>query len=212
MEYRINIKDFIRFECKSFIGRYILTSKPKLNSTCNYLNLGCGNNIIQGYINADFFNFRHRRRLEWQLDLRYKLNCDCNVFDGIYSEHTLEHLYPQEANNLLKELYRVLKNGSIIRITVPDIKKYVDFYSCNYDKINREEFSRRFKTGCAAIRNMAQNYLHYSIWDYDEINIALSEAGFKSIKEMSFGVSQDKKLCLDMKERAWETLYVEASK
>ena len=213
MEYKSSLKGLAFFELKSWLGRKFINSKPKLKSDENYLNLGCGNNYVEGYVNADFF-YRFKfwkkdtRKLEWQLDLRYPLKCQNEVFDGIFTEH----LYPDDAKKLLQELYRVLKKDSIIRVTVPDIEKYVNFYSKKLNDLEIDAFNRRYPTGCSAIRNITQNYFHFSTWDFEELKRCLEEIGFKDIKKMEFGVSQDEKLNIDLKDRAWETVYVEAKK
>lgn len=217
MEYKSNLKGLALFELKSWLGRNFIDNKPKLKEGKNYLNLGCGSNYIDGCINADFF-YRFKfwkkdiRLLEWQLDLRYKLNCEDETFDGIFTEHTLEHLYPDDAKKLLTELHRTLKKDSIIRITVPDIEKYVKYYSKDYHGYDVDSFSKRYKTGCSAIRNMTQNYFHFSAWDFEELKRFLEEVGFKDIVKQEFGITEDDKLNLDLKERSWETLYIEARK
>lgn len=221
-QYKTTIEGLVLFETKSWLGRNLFrVDRPKLKPGDNYLNLGCGSNIVKGYINADFFNYslrpwrnynKKRQVIEWQLDLRQPLNCSTNVFDGIYSEHTIEHLYPDNVLNLIRELYRILKNNCFIRITVPDIEKYVKFYTGQFSTIEVNEFTKRYTTGCSAIRNITQNYLHFSVWDFNELKSILRKAGFKDIKKMEFGATQDERLNLDLKERAWESLYVEAIK
>ena len=218
MEYKIDPKQVLVFEFKSWIGRHFKNNKPiDINASQNYLNLGCGDNYIKGYINADFFYHykfwkKSIKRQEWQLDLRYPLNCDDGYFDGIFSEHTLEHLYPDDAKNLLEELYRVLRVGGRIRITVPDLEKYINFYN-NYDnESDFEAFHSNYSSKCAAIRNMTQNYFHLSTWDFDELSKVLSLVGFGEIQQKSFSQTDDPKLNLDIPERQWETLYVEAKK
>lgn len=216
MEYKNSLKGYLIFEIKSIIGRKFISKKPKLFSDNNYLNLGCGNNYVNGYINADFFyKFKifkkYPRILEWQLDLRYPLACDDCVFDGVFSEHTFEHLYYDEVQFLLKELHRVMKKGATLRITVPDLEKYVGFYI--HDKNKKQEiFSEKYQTGCSAIRNMTQNYFHFSTWDFEELSNLLNQIGFKDIMKMNYGQTKVNELNLDQKDRAWETLYVEATK
>jgi len=217
MECKLDFKSLLIFEFKSWLGRNFLETKPQLHDENNYLNLGCGLNILDGYINADFFykfKFWKKNKIkkQWQLDLRYPLNCRDEIFDGIYSEHVLEHLYPSQVENLLIELYRVLKEGSIIRITVPDIEKYINFYNGNNDKIDIEKFNKTYTTGCSAIRNITQNYLHLSVWDFKELKKYLANTGFKNIRRMTFNDSKDDKLKIDIKDREFETLYVEAFK
>jgi predicted SAM-dependent methyltransferase len=217
VECKVGLKGLAFFELKSWLGRKFIDNTPKLNNELNYLNLGCGNNGVDGYVNADFFyRFKFWKRdilkREWQLDLRYPLVCKNEVFDGIFTEHTLEHLYPSQAKLLLLELYRVLKKGSYIRITVPDIEKYVLFYNKSKGQYNEEEFKKRYDTGCSGIRNITQNYFHFSTWDFEELQKYLKEAGFVEIEKKEFGQTFDKKLNLDLKDRSWETLYIEAKK
>lgn len=217
MEYKINLKELFLFELKSWLGRNFKSNKPKLNDKENYLNLGCGLNYIDGYINADFFNgFRFWKKnllkREWESDFRYPLNCSDNTFDGIFTEHTVEHFYPDDVKKLLAELFRVLKPDGLIRITVPDLEKYIDFYNKEHKNIQLNKFKEHYSTGCSAIRNATQNYFHFSTWDFEELKKNLEEVGFKSVKKMEFGITQNEKLNLDLEERAWETLYVEAIK
>ena len=40
----------------------------------------------------------------------------------------------------------------------------------------------------------------------------LEQVGFENVERKSFGECSDPKLCLDLQERAWESLYVEAQK
>ena len=94
----------------------------------------------------------------------------------------------------------------------PDIEKYVNFYSKKLNDLEIDAFNRRYPTGCSAIRNITQNYFHFSTWDFEELKRCLEEIGFKDIKKMEFGVSQDEKLNIDLKDRAWETVYVDAKK
>ena len=47
------------------------------------------------------------------MDLRYPFKIESTSIDGIFSEHTFEHLSHEEVDNALSECYRILKNGSI---------------------------------------------------------------------------------------------------
>jgi len=214
--HKANIIGFATFEFKSFVGRLARQDKPKLSESMNYLNLGCGSNVVSGAINADFFSgfrfWKSQCKLEWHLDLRYPLNCRDSVFDGVFTEHTLEHIYPDDAMSLLKELYRVMKEGALIRVTVPDLDKYVQYYTGKMTEPDLSVFREKFPTGASAICNVAQNYLHLSLWDFEELKRFMEEAGFRDVQKMRYGECTDPRLCLDLKTRAWETLYVEARK
>ena len=216
MEYKTSIKGLISFEFKSFIWRKLINPSPKYSKNINYLNLGCGPNYIEGYLNADFFPrlnpFKKGIKADWYLDLRFPINCKEEFFEGIFTEHTLEHLYPSDVKNLLNELYRVLKKDGTIRITVPSLESYVKFYNQELSEPHLSEMNKRFVSGCTAIRNLTQNFHHLSVWDFEELRRYLLEAGFKNIERKEFGSSTNPKLVLDQKSREYETLYIEAKK
>ncbi len=216
MKYKMSVMDVIKFEIRSFLFRFVGLDRPKLFPEPNFLNLGCGPNYINGMVNADFFGafrfWRKQRKLEWHLDLRYPLNCDDSIFDGVFTEHTLEHLYIDEAEELLKELYRIMKVGAVIRLTVPDLKKYVAYYTENVCDEEMDTFKEKFHTGASAFRNLTQNYFHRSVWDFDELRHYLDGVGFREITQKQYRECSNPRLCLDLDHRAWETLYVEARK
>jgi hypothetical protein len=65
---------------------------------------------------------------DWCADLRHPLRCPDDFWDGVFTEHVLEHLAPRRVRNLLSELKRTTRDGGIIRIVVPDLRLYVDHY------------------------------------------------------------------------------------
>lgn len=212
---QVNLIQSIKFELISLYGRLILQPKPKLKvNGFNLLHLGCGKNIFEDWVNADFFSNIIKFwkpsgvKSNWMLDLRYPFNCDDNVWDGVFSEHTLEHLYPNQALQLLHELYRTMKPGAWLRLTVPDLKKYVNYY-CG-ERVH-EKFNK-WETGCEAIRNLTQDHFHLSVWDSELLGKYLEQVGFINVKEVDFMQGTDKLLLKEQLERAWETLYMEAQK
>jgi len=213
---QVSLRGSFTFELISLYGRLFLNSKPKLNiDDKNLLNLGCGQSKFENWINADFFQPRLRSLLQknvvrpdWMLDLRFPLNCDNNVWDGVFTEHTLEHLYPDQALRLLQELYRTMKPGAWLRVTVPDLKKYISYYSGQ--KVHENFYV--WETGCEAIRNLSQNYFHFSIWDSEFLGKSLTRLGFTNVKEVAFNQGTDISLLRDIEDRSWETLYMEAQK
>lgn len=47
---------------------------------------------------------------------------------AIYASHVFEHLYFQEARTLIVESFRVLANGGVLRVVVPDLQAIVGEY------------------------------------------------------------------------------------
>ena len=213
----LSIKDMIKFELKSIIGRYFLsTLPPKMKGDKQYLNLGSSSATVRGWVNADFFCLRPKARLKfkkqgvnWQLDLRYTLHCDDNYFDGIFSEHVIEHLHSAEVINLLKELFRVLKPGCWLRISVPNLKKYVNYY-CGIEV--SPIFKGPWSCGAEAIQALTQRSGHQSVWDAELLCDCLKEVGFVEVKEMTFGHGTNRELIKEQEAREWESLYMEGRK
>ena len=205
------------FEIKSCIGRNFLKKRSRITSTEKplLLDLGVGANYKDGWTHVDFYGIPirkfwkshpKRRKPEIETDLRYPLNCPNNIVDGVYSGHTLEHLYPNHAYNLLKEIFRILKPGCWLRINVPDLKRAIEFYN---GKIDIPEY----KYKAEAIANLTQNWGHHSVWDFELLSKALEIQGFINIKEVEFGKDGvDKRLIKEEEVRKHETLVIEAQK
>lgn len=89
------------------------------------LNLGCGSFVHDDWINVDF-----------KSSLRNVISCNLlngvpfpdNEFDVVYHSHVLEHFPKQNALTFLKECFRVLKPGGVMRVVVPDLESIVREY------------------------------------------------------------------------------------
>lgn len=213
VKYQNSLRGMIRFELISLYGRIFLNKKPRLTDNLNLLHLGCSHNKFVGWVNADFYQGvkfwkKYPNKPDWTLDLRYPLNCDSDYWDGIFTEHTLEHLLPLHVLNLLKEILRTLKPGCWLRVSVPDLGKYVDYYS---GKKSHENF-KRWPTGAEAIRSLTQNWGHLSVWDSELLGNFLHEAGFVNTRKVNFSEGTDKRIIKDNEKRRWESLYMEAQK
>ena len=150
------------------------------------------------------------KKPDWMLYLRYPLNCPDNIRDGVFTEHTIEHLYPNHAYDLLMELYRTMKDGAIIRITIPDLKKYIEFYTKDFQNISQSDFP--YKSGAEAIGNLTQNYFHHSVWDAGLLAEIMKDIGFRDIQERKFKEGKNTFLLIEKEERKWEALYMEGVK
>ncbi|HEX7641222.1 MAG TPA: methyltransferase domain-containing protein [Burkholderiaceae bacterium] len=83
------------------------------------LNLGCGQNLMEGYINVDKFD-SFSPEVVWDLEAT-PWPFESNFADEIMMYHVLEHLGAQTDVffNVMKELYRVCAPNGIVRIAVP---------------------------------------------------------------------------------------------
>lgn len=117
------------------------------------LNLGCGLLAPQGWVNVDgSWNARlaqypfirrmlsslrilppGRMEIPWSSsifihDVRKPLPFPDGSAAAIYASHVLEHLYFYEARKLIRESFRVLASGGVLRVVVPDLKAIVEEY------------------------------------------------------------------------------------
>lgn len=91
----------------------------------SYLNLGCGSRFHPAWTNVDFVA---RGNFVIGYDLRKGIPFPNDQFDVVYHSHLLEHFSKAETYPFLRECYRVLKPGGIIRIAVPDLERIVRVY------------------------------------------------------------------------------------
>lgn len=147
------------------------------------LHLGCGRNYKQGFCNVDYSKFA-----DLVLDLRNPLPFKSDSIDFIYSEHMFEHLEYRFALTHLKECYRILRPGGVVRLVVPDAEKLFSAYVRRdygfFDQINIEE-----KVGHAKEHVTLIDYVNYGVYqfgqhkysyDRDKLSAFFRMAGFKT--------------------------------
>jgi len=198
----------LRFKIVSFIRTEIFPNKV-LGNRSDYLNLGCGRNIVQQFDNADTYVLRQKKVPYIGLDLTKKFPFDSEIYVGIFCEHTLEHLRFFDVLNCLSESYRILKKGGILRIVVPDLDLYL---SNMIENTKDKEFTSRFATTAESISSLTQSWGHKSTWNFEILKEFLIYTGFKEVNHMSFKSGLDPELLVDQESRKWESLYVEAIK
>ena len=219
-----SVIEHITFETKSYFGRKAAKRLKTEPGKKNYINLGSGRIYIKGFINIDFFS---TPQLDYKADLRYPLLIDNETIDGIISEHTLEHLTYDEVDRLLGECYRVMKDGAVIRIIVPDVSIFVRKYAENdrawFDKWEQTTFTnsndadrakRKLHTPMQAISFITQEYHHVACWDYETMKFYLEKNGFRSVEHVDFSKGKNPELLADTNNeyRRYISLYIEAEK
>jgi SAM-dependent methyltransferase len=58
---------------------------------------------------------------------------DCSTFDLVYHSHLLEHIGHEHALDFMRECYRVLKRGGVLRVVVPDLETWARSYVASLD-------------------------------------------------------------------------------
>jgi len=104
-----------------------MTPDAMTSTSPHYLNLGCGARFQpgSGWTNLDFISHHPRVRAH---DLNQGLPFPDGSYDGVYHSHVLEHFTAQDGLRLLRECFRVLRPGGVIRVVVPDLERIATGY------------------------------------------------------------------------------------
>ncbi|MGH2613354.1 MAG: class I SAM-dependent methyltransferase [Rhabdochlamydiaceae bacterium] len=95
------------------------------------LHLGCGDYWFEGYINIDI-NVYGGTDMLW--DIRKGLPFQNEVVEIIEAYEVVEHFNKYEIDEILKDWYRVLIPGGIVKIGLPDMDGLIALYAT--DKAN----------------------------------------------------------------------------
>jgi len=127
-----------------------------------------------------------------------------NCADFIYCSHLLEHLTRQQGNNLVKEIYRVLKKGGILRVVVPNLSTAVNLYFSG----EKDKALKLFYDGTDAGNEFSR---HKWMYDFETLRSLLQDNGFKNTEccEYQRGKMPDIHV---LDNRPETSLYVEAVK
>lgn len=206
---------------------------------------GSSSDLSARWLNVDAEPLRSGRqvlsapgRVTQLLDARdtphYFLQHDCTrpfpLPDGsvarVHCEHMIEHLPLADGIAWLREMRRLLKPEGVLRVTTPDLERYVTGYLDPEQKFYREHQQHHRDVGMEKhlgltsiperrawmINQIFRYYGHQWIYDLEELRHAAVEAGFppEAVKAQAFGSSLDPALgALDRTERRDETLYVD---
>jgi SAM-dependent methyltransferase len=138
--------------------------------------------------------------------------CSC----AVYSSHMIEHLDRSEARAFLAEVMRVLQPGGVVRVAAPDLSILIRGYLEDRDA---DGFVSGIHMGLdrpSGLRGWAKWTLvgpRHHLWMYDGESLArmLSEAGFEDAGVTPPGSTRiHEPGRLDLRERAAESVYVEA--
>lgn len=161
------------------------------------LNIGCGTDYKEGWINIDNNSDNNINRLDLNWDLRYSLPFADNSVDFIFNEHFIEHLTVEESQKSIKDFMRVLKPGGVMRIAMPDMEDVIELYNDpNWKKRPViKNHGLGFVQTKAEMVNMSFSWWgHKWLYDWEELKRRLKEAGCTKMKRCSLRKSKFKEL------------------
>jgi SAM-dependent methyltransferase len=122
--------------------------------------------------------------------------------EAIFSSHVVEHLTLHGARICLRNAYRVLKKGGVLRVVVPDLDKLVADY--------RTEAAYEWAYSFFEADHTSQKNMHHFMYNHASMACLMREAGFSDIARVSFGIGK----CPDINrlDNRPDSLFMEAIK
>jgi predicted SAM-dependent methyltransferase len=147
------------------------------------LNIGCGLNILDGYVNVDKIKTTPDTVVKDILNLDYP----DDSAEEIYVRHVIEHFFEADIKTLLKSCHRMLQPGGKLVIETPDFERIVEAWTKG---ILSKELLNKVLFGFAASANTRERELHMMHkFVFDEALLAsfLVEQGF-TVESVEKGV------------------------
>jgi len=137
-------------------------------------------------------------------DLAHSLPFADNTVDVVYSSHFVEHLFRDEAMQLMRESLRILKPGGLVRVCVPDLAHAVERYRQGHAREMLEQYFFVEDRSSFLAR-------HKYMYDFALLRDTLAAAGFAQIGRCAYRAGHAPDIAL-LDNRPDETLFVEAHK
>ena len=201
------------------------------------VNLGCGTNPADGWVNLDRSPGLELRRVppivrralsalgltesltEWpdnvrRVDATRGLPFADGSVDAVYSSHMLEHLSAADAGRVLDECRRVLKPSGVLRLALPDLRAMAAAYVASIAPDAADRFMEQtmlgwseMPKGVRRLVDMASGARHRWMYDSASIQQRCRDRGFAT-EEWDFREGK----CPDLAavEHRKESFFVEA--
>jgi len=162
-------------------------------------NLGCGTKIYNNFLNVGYWGHLQEGTLYKDLngtqntlmlnyDLRRGVPAADNSLDLAYHSHMLEHLSYQDGIKFIRECFRALRPGGMMRVLVPDLELWIDAYSKN-NNFFFEQYRRYggidpdiYVTKAAVFMGMLHNHEHKCGYDFESLKWLVEFAGFVDVR------------------------------
>ena len=147
------------------------------------LHVGCGPNLMPGWINTDF---ESDHPVNFHLDITKPLPFPDACLDAIYAEEVIEHVELVDGRKFLAEARRILKPGGAIRLTTPGADECCRIYLGMEERkadewgqfwLNPQEFSPEMW-----INACFNFYGHKHIYSAAQLRAEMKRAGFSETR------------------------------
>ena len=201
------------------------------------VNFGCGANPApsdSGYLNLDgsptvllarlplpasafgsrasFVRTLRANRIRYATARHLRLPDDS--LDGFYASHVMEHLSRSDCEDLLLRVHHWLKPSGILRIALPDLRRFAKSYvDGNIDAFRFVANTHLAEDGLRWWESLFGHTQHRWMYDAQSFSELLNRLGYHQIRECEMNAGRLPALAsLDIPSRQAESFYMEAQK
>jgi predicted SAM-dependent methyltransferase len=161
------------------------------------LQLGGGPNLLDGWLNSDlvhgqiFLNVTRRFPIPDQ-SLAY-----------VFTEHMIEHVSEPRGLHVIRESFRVLRPGGVLRVTTPDLRKVITIYEDDNPSVSLRDYLAfldetlphdSHPRAAQMLNTYMRAWGHQFVYDEEDLTAKLRDAGFSEVKRVEPGVSEHQAL------------------
>jgi len=176
------------------------------------LHLGCGKIKLDGWVNVDLDSELADVDIVW--DLSMGIPVDDATCSFIFCEHLIEHFTSEQGAFFLSECNRVLSAEGVLRIATPSLDHIIDeICRGNWraqDWLSQPEY-HFIQTRAEMLNIVFRWWGHQWLYDREELHRRLREAGFTTIEDVEWGMSNHDQL-RNLESRSDSLLICEARK
>ncbi len=174
-----------------------ITRRYLENHKVRKLHIGCGRNLVAGWLNSDYFP---QSAEVLHLDARGHFPFGNDQFNYVFSEHMIEHIAYLKGAAMLKECFRVLKPGGRLRISTPDLAFLMDLRRSDRSQLQNDYIrwsthkfvkSAPYADDAFVINNFVRRWGHLFIYDEKTLRAAFIDAGFDHVVRCNLNESED---------------------
>ena len=161
------------------------------------LHLGSNRTLLNGWLCSDLWPQNNESIF---LDVTKKLPFEDETFDYAYNEHLIEHLSLNEGIFMIKECFRILKKGGILRIATPDLDVVFKLFTergksfgKSYIKWSLDNFGPSVGDydPVIVVNTLFHNWNHKFLYDMSFLRKILENSGFRDIQQFTYSDSND---------------------
>lgn len=176
-----------------------------VNAMRKFLHLGAGPIILRS-LTVEWINIDIEQTHKPDICMDYQRlsqEFEPDSIAGVFSCHSFEHLpYPSGVVRALEECYTVMQPGGVIRLVVPDLELVAKAYVAGSDLkfIHGPEFKAYYHKAESRAERFhffvaERAWQHQICFDFDLLQMLMTDAGFRNVRRMPFGVSEVPELC-----------------